>query len=397
MRIFTSGLIFCAVLCAGFISTARAADSKQKSPLEQALEKRQQDEAERQRLVNGLTQWQDRLRNKLAENERNLSKAQTLERQRFDNAGRYYDKKDYRQAKRYFKRALDISFYQWTLAENPSAKELEDKNFKPSTKKRKYYLATENTSAIYKQLMAVDERIFEEGLTSLRERADKTFAANNFSAADKQYDSVLRQARKMSENELAAKTITEVTARREWILDAVSKPLMLAETALEQKKLDQALDAVEEFETKYASFKNNKEVRKRYNKIAANPALRQEKRERAAGKLLDSGEAAFARGDYLVASRRFAAGVATYQDTVAGKTARQKLDAMMADEKIARTIKLQAAEYECKGLMARAEMLIKQGNSTEARAVYDEIIEKYPNTPWPVKAAEAKSKLEIGN
>ena len=395
MRGHMGRAVFAAAICAVFMFVAAAADKgkDEATGLEKAFRQRQADEAERASLAEALLQWRHKLGVKIAENERALVKAKGAEDRDADRGDRYFEKKDFRRAKTYYGRALTVTFYQWVIAETPSAKEMEDKDFKPKTRKRKFRPATNRTADIYEKLAAMDRLIAEGDLAGHLARADQALDAGKLWTAHKGYDAALRFAQRMGDNEFAVKSSAKARAQQEQILDVVSKPLTLAEMALDEKQPAKALDAVEEFETKFGAFKNDKETCKRYNKIVAQPVLQKEKREREARKLLASGESAFGRDDYLTASKRFGTAGTTYGDTEAGEAARKKLAAMLADEEIARAIKLQESEFVCKGLMARASMLIKQDKYKEALAVYEGIMEEHANTPWSVKAAELKGQL----
>jgi len=322
------------------------------------LQQRRAQDGERRRVTAALQEWRNKFAAKIRQNQVAYDRAEKEEDLNFQKAERYFEKQDYRKAKEYYRRVLSVSFSQWALAEEPSA-----------------------------------NLIVESELARSRARADNAFEAGKLLSAYKQYNFVLRFASRMGENKFAAKTIREVRTRREEIIDSVSKPLILAEVALDQKKPGKALDAVEEFQKKYSDFRTSRDVRSIYDKLMADPTLQKEMRERAAARLLASAEAAIERRDYLTASRRLSNAGTKLKDTKAGVIAAKKLADMMADPKIVRLIKLQKAEYECKGLMARARMLVKLGKPKEALAVYDSIVENYPDTPWPIKAAEAKAAL----
>jgi len=380
------------VLAVSVTIPARAeSEFASRAALKELRQRRAQD-AERRKLTVALQEWPNKLAAKIRQNQLAYEKAEKEEERNLQRADRYFEKQDYRKAKDYYRRALAVSFYQWVLAEQPTAKDRKDEDFTPRIRRRKFRLATDRTTWAYQKLADIDRLIVESDLAAYRARADKAFETGKLLSAYRRYNFVLRFASRMGDNKFAARTIQEVKARRAEIIDTATAPLVRAEAALDRKEPAEALDAVEEFQKKYADFRTNKDVRSIYDKLIADPALQKEMRERKAARLLASAEAAIERRDYLTANRRLSAG-AKLKDTRAGAVAAKKLDELMADPKIVKLIKLQKAEYECKGLMARARMLVKLGKPKEALAIYDSIVENYPDTPWPIKAAEAKAAL----
>ena len=387
-------LLFALPVAAGF-AKSNVADSDRKSKLlERELDKRRLANTERKRLVTMVERYRNRLPTKWGQNEKWYTEAEKKEFNLAEKADKYLEKQSFRKAKKYYKKALGITFYQWIITKDPTKDQLDDEDFVPLTKRKKFRPATEKTAWVYQKLMEIDRLMLENDLLKRRARADKAYKAGKLSNAYQYYGTVLQFAAKMGGNTLAATTAQEVKDLREDIIETVSKPLQEAEDALEGNRPAAAFDTLKEFKEKHGSFNADKTVRDRFKKLAADPAVRQEKRKRDAVKQLELGKAATARRDYLSAQRRFQSAVKNAPATDVGKAAAMKLREMMADENIVKVIKLQEAEFECKGLLARARMLAKQEKAEEAIAVYDSIIKTHPNTPWAKEAATAKEALK---
>ena len=125
----------------------------------------------------------------------------------------------------------------------------------------------------------------------------------------------------------------------------------------------------------------------------ADPRVAQARRELAAAQLLELGKAALTRGDYATAKRRFETVSRTYAKTAADSEAKERVDALLADDVLVELIRIQEAESECTALLARARMQLRQGQPAEALAVFERIMKEYPKTPWATEAARLSRSL----
>jgi len=200
-------------------------------------------------------------------------------------------------------------------------------------------------------------------------------------------------ARQKLSGEQQAACMPQITNRLVEIYTVVAKPLDTAEKSLQEKDPGAALDALYYFEKHFKRFTVILEFGNKYEQLSRTEAIRLEKRERLIRKKIAAGDAALKRRDYRSAEKWYSSAARLYKDTEAAKVAQAKLDALLADPDIVKTIKEQTAELECTALLARAQMLINHGEPTQAAAVYDGIMAKYPDTEWAEKARKAKAKI----
>ena len=66
----------------------------------------------------------------------------------------------------------------------------------------------------------------------------------------------------------------------------------------------------------------------------------------------------------------------------------------MENPTIVEAIKKQQIEAECKPLIARAEWLVRMGNSDEARDICEKVMAQHPETDWAKRAAEILKSIE---
>jgi len=203
-----------------------------------------------------------------------------------------------------------------------------------------------------------------------------------------------RIARQKLSGKQQAVYMTQITNRLVEIYTVVAKPLDTAEKALQEKDPGAALDALLFFEKHFKRFTVILEFGNRYEQLSHTKAIRNEKRERLIRNKIVAGDAALKRGDYRSAEKWYSSATRLYKDTKAAKIAQAKLDALLADPEMVKAIKEQTANLECAALLGRAQLLLNQGKTTEATAVYDSIIAKYPDTEWAEKALEAKEKIQ---
>ena len=178
------------------------------------------------------------------------------------------------------------------------------------------------------------------------------------------------------------------------IYQYIGQPLAAAEEALKRNDTAAALKALEFFEKHYINFNIILEFRNRYQQIADNKTIVMEKHERISKQKLVAADAAYNREDYLSAHKRYSTAARLYTETKSAKTAQTKLDKMLADPVIAAALEQQTAKFECTALLGRAGILLGEGRRTKARAIYDQIIVKYPNTEWAEKASQRKTELD---
>ncbi len=390
------------VVLAALLLTSGALAQEQKSAepsrrvraLQAELKKREAAEEERRKLVDEIYERKRTNPLKHAYNVRWYNQAVARELRAVENADRAFDKRQYRKARKAYQEALSLSFEQWILKHEESSEDIEDEKPKLSMRKRKFRLATENTAWCFKSLETIESFIAQSDLARLQKRADRAFEAGKLSSAYRRYGTVLDFANKMRDITNVAKAAEEAAARRKEILVIASKPLDEIEAALAADDPGEAVNIINKYKEQYESFSLKSTIRVRYRRLSKMPAVRQERRRRAAENTLKLGIAAMARKDYLSAEKHFRKGAQGYANTEAGEIAAEQLAEIEQDAEIMELIRQKKIENKCKALLARGSMLVRGKKPQEALATYDAIINEYPGTKWATKAKEAANKIK---
>ncbi|MCA9244140.1 MAG: hypothetical protein KDA32_09310, partial [Phycisphaerales bacterium] len=113
--------------------------------------------------------------------------------------------------------------------------------------------------------------------------------------------------------------------------------------------------------------------------------------------LLDRADFDLKKERYLNAYEGFEKLIAECPESAEAKTARERIDMMLADKQIAARVESERAERRA----AQAENLIKMArtlrdakNAESAKKYYSRVIAEYPDTRWAPIAREEMSKLE---
>lgn len=133
---------------------------------------------------------------------------------------------------------------------------------------------------------------------------------------------------------------------------------------------------------KIADLKNDPRVKKQLAELAA---------QKDALKQLARAEEYLKKENYAKALSLLDEVAEKYAGTAAGSKAKARAEALRADGEIMRRAREQEAEKVCKGWLSMARSYAKNGMVDQARAKYEEIIEKYPGTSF---AEEAQRELE---
>ena len=364
------------------------------------IEKRQREEAERQEIENKMSLIRYKLLWQFRDNDRWHQEAVEEEREYVREAEEAYEDKDFRRAKDYYMKAVEITYPQWVFTDKVVAfiktnqAWYKQESFVPSLQKRHFRLSTEYTRLALTRLAVIDRLIDEYELVTARLAADNACESGKLGEAYKRYTDALEIARKMGRNLLAQRYADEIEQRRRAMVAEGGAPLDAAKAALEAGKADVALAALDAFREKYGELVIVTELRNRYRELDALPAIKQERREQAALKKMAIADAAVEREDYRTAIRWYRKAAVIHAGTRAGELAKQKRERMLEDPEIAKAIERQEAEFTCKAMFARAETFAAWGKPDEAAAVYDQVIAKYPGTPWAEEAAKAKEALD---
>lgn len=131
-------------------------------------------------------------------------------------------------------------------------------------------------------------------------------------------------------------------------------------------------------------------VRDAYAALKQHPAIQRELAEQAASEILLNGDAAVGRKDFTSACRIYREASSQYPETAGGRAAAEKLATILADPEVAEAMRRQEMDITCKARLARARMLMREGNRAEAESICREIIDLYPDTSY---AEEARDML----
>jgi len=371
-------------------------------PAEEVLReigRRKEEEERRRRLLARMSRIRQRIRRQFAENEDWYDEAVERETDLVREAEERFEDKDFRGAKRRFMEALAITYPQWVFADRFSAlikgsrAWYKQEGLTPSFQKKRFHLSTEYTRLALTRLPTLDTLIDEYDLAVARLAADKAHEEGKLREAYRRYGEALKLARRMGRNELAMKYADELARKREAMLAEAARPLAAAEKALKAGNPATALTALEEFKKDYIGLLIVGPLLTRYRALEADPAIRQERKERAAVRKIALADAAIAREDYRRAVRWYLRAALAYPDTRAGKLAARKRKELLDDPQVVKAIELQKAKYTCKAMLARAATFAKWGKTAEAVEVYNDIIAKYPDTTWAKEAAAARDEL----
>jgi len=363
------------------------------------IERRKREEKDRREMMERMRLIRLRLALKFRQNERWQREAIENEVDLVREAEDLFENKEFREAKDRYLDAIEITYPQWVFTAETMAFIKTDrmwhtrKDFLPKCQKKLFSLSTEFTRLALVRLADIDVAIDEYELAERRIEADKAFEDGGLATAYRKYGEALDHARKMGENSMALRYIREIERKRADILDAVLKPIEVAKTSLEAGEPAAALAALKEFRNNFGDFLFHAGVERAYRALSDRPEIKQEIMEQAALRIVALGDAAVARKDYQRAVFWYRRAAVRHANTRAGVLAAEKREKLLDDPEIVAAIERQEAEYVCKAMLARAGTFASWGKTAEAAAVYDEIVEKYPDTPWAEQAAEAKARL----
>jgi hypothetical protein len=186
------------------------------------------------------------------------------------------------------------------------------------------------------------------------------------------------QAKKLIEKiDAVAKNVLEEAVAK------IDKDPIAAILALEEVvELYQGTDAAKQAKQKIAELRKRKDVKKLLTKL--------KKEKEAAGKIA-AAEKLVESGDYLKALAALKSVARKYKGTSAAEKATARVAELEGDEEIARKIRDMEAEKFSKRVLAMGRNYAKNGMTDKARAEFQKIIDKYPESTF---AEEAKQELE---
>ena len=341
---------------------------------------------------------QKRVADQVRENHKWEYEAKRQEATLVNEANEYYKRKEFDKAEKYYRKAVDLRYWQWDLTETTvgGVTALE-----PARRKKKRKLRTSYTRIAEDRLRTMPEKRQEQRIADanaefkeLFEDADIERQLGNLAEAYKIYDKIIKEADKLGKEKVAIENALKAKKAQEDLLKPALKLLADAENFVKKKKPAEAVKSIEEFNSKYGWVtKLDPALKKCLDELCAVPEVRRELREQEAKLKIALGDAAVARQDYLCAVRHYESVIRTYADTTAGPIAAEKLAAMKNDPMIAEAMKQQEMELACKPLLARSGAMLKMGEFVEAKAACEKIIADYPDSAWAKQAAELLKEI----
>jgi len=340
-----------------------------------------------QRIV--LNPYEKQVNEQEEDNKRWESEAKSEEKDLLKIADTYYKEKDYRRAREYYEKVVDIRYRQWDFPPKSGAQQF------PARDKDTFKLDSAGRRRAESRLERMTDTINEETLKSLSEQAEVLQMMEEYGRAYRAYDALIAEAEKMGVKRYAATYIKRARSGQEKILKPADALLDDVEKLIQKEKADEAAEKLREVEESYASLlKLSPQLFKRYTSLGGVPVLADEAREKEAASKLRLGDAAMARKDYSTAYQTYTTLSTTYDDTEAGLEAKRRLARMLADPSVREAMKEQEAEAACRLLLARAGAFYNADRLAEARAACEEIVINHPDTKWAKDAVELLDLIE---
>ncbi|MFH1707505.1 MAG: hypothetical protein ABIF71_06270 [Planctomycetota bacterium] len=141
-----------------------------------------------------------------------------------------------------------------------------------------------------------------------------------------------------------------------------------------------------------AKLRNSQELKAQQARLAADEQARKE--ADAAQSALTRAQGLITRQNYLEAESLLKTIIAKFPATEGARLAREELDKLMADPRIAAVLTAAAADKECRKIYGLAEMYAQNGMSAEALAQIDLLLARYPDTEWAAKARLLRDRIK---
>jgi len=323
------------------------------------------------------------------DNERWEKEAEKQEKELLQIADTYYKEKQYRKAREYYEKVLEIRYQQWDFPSSSGAVQ------RPARDKDTFKLSGSGRRRAESRLERMEETINKERLDTLSEQAEVLEMMGEHAQAYRAYDLLIAEAEKMGLKRYAATQIKRAQSAQEKILKPANDLLDEAEKLIQNEKADEAAEKLREVEESWAYLlKVSPELSERYTSLGGVPVLADEAREKEAASKLRIGDAAMARKDYATAYQTYTALATAYADTEAGMNAKKKLADMLGDPTVKQAMAEQKTEATCRLLIARANAFYNADRLAEARAACEKLVMDHPDTKWAKDAVELLDLIE---
>jgi tetratricopeptide (TPR) repeat protein len=373
----------------------KAQEPKKKlSKLERDEEKRKKLEVERKRLTDIVAALKTEALLKNASNNKWYKSAAGKEASLYDRARRYDKKGDFRKARTYYRKALKVRVNQWVIITKLSVKELEKSETPLKFDRARFTLYTRSTEGVFKRLKLINADIIKSDSSKAMASGDEALKKSFMVAAYKAYAKAEELLDRLPDTKESQALLAAARERRGEVVAIVSDPLNVADAAIKAGKYPEAADALERFKETYDTFKIDKAVYERQKALYTHPEMRKEQHIRAAKSRLESAKASVEREHYAVALRKLTSLSKNFADTESAVEGAALFKELSTDPAVAAIIRQTAVDDECRILMGKGMLRVRQRKFQEALACYAEVIRKYPDSDWAKKATAARSALE---
>ena len=339
-----------------------------------------------------------RVREQQEDNKRWKREAEARESELYDEAQSYYKSKQYRKAAEYYKKVLDLRYYQWDLDEVGQGRY---RTIEPASDRDRRRLDTSRTRNARRMLETIGEKVRDEwmkdarkAMDELEEQAEVAEMLEENAKAYLIYGRLIELTERIGDTKDSVKTRLAAMKKQDAIRSEIAKPLDEAEKLLADGKPDQAYEKIEQFEREYEElFAIMPDLEARVTELKNSPVLAEQDREQEVMRKILAGDAALMRNDYLSAERYYRDAATMYPEVKAKEIAAKKLAGMLKDPRVMEAMEEQRVRRECRPLLARAEHKMLWGELEEAKQVCDQIIEIHPETEWADQARDILKRI----
>jgi len=329
-----------------------------------------------------------RVKEQEAENKGWEKRAKSEETRLVKIADQYYKEKNYRKAREYYERTLDLRYKQWVFPVDASGAK------QAARRTKRYKLETSHTRRASSRLKKMEETIKTQDLKDLMDAAEVATLQDNPVKAYKIYEDLIRAAERMGDELYAVRYAKKAKDQQKKLLAGASKALGEVEKLLKQSKAAEAQQKLNEVEAQYADLlKLSPELLDRFTSLGGAPEFAKQARERQVERRIRKGDAAMLREDYASAYRCYSQAARKYPGTKGAVVAVGKMAKLFGDPKIREAMKQQEIAAECKLLLARARAFLRMDRLTDAKAACDKIVVEYPQSEWAREAVEILEEI----
>ena len=304
-------------------------------------------------------------------------------------AEEYYKQKEFRKARDYYRKIIDLRYKQWDFPDKDGGRQL------PARDKDWYKLRTSHGRRARTRLKQMEQTINTERLNKLMEEAEVATVLEEPLKAYRIYDDVLDEVDDIGREKYAISYYKKAKDHQKKLMKGPSSALDEIKKLLEKKEVETAEEKLKAFEEQYGDFLQvSSELRQRFEGLGGKPAFVEKAKERQISRRLLLGDKALANKDYGAAYRHYSAVVANYKGTEGQKTAAKKLAEMLADPNIKDAVSKQEVDEQAQLLVYRARGFLRMGRIEEARGNCEKVIIDFPESKWAKEAVRILEEID---